>query len=227
MKHVSTPEVAVVVGAGPGLGNALVGRFAEAGMRVAALSRRGVASAPPRDLVRAYACDATVGEQIRTAFKRVAEELGPPSLVVFNVGIWDRGGILEISEELFEQAWRTGCFAGFLVGRTAAASMLERGSGTIIFSGATGSIRGGAGFAAFASPKFALRALAQAMARELGPKGIHVAHVVLDGMIAQDGVASDSQLQPAAIAEAYYRLHLQHRTAWTHELDLRPANEKF
>src|SRR5262249_24126075 len=156
---------AVVVGAGPGLGNALVVRFAEAGMRVAALSRRGVAGDPPRDLVRGYACDATVGEQVRSVFKRVADELGPPSLVVFNVGIWDRGGILDISAELFEQAWRTGCFAGFLVGRAAAASMLDRGSGTIIFSGVTGSLRGGAGFAAFASPKFALRALAQAMAR--------------------------------------------------------------
>jgi NAD(P)-dependent dehydrogenase (short-subunit alcohol dehydrogenase family) len=223
----SAREVAVVVGAGQGLGNALVGRFAEAGMRVAAVSRRGVAGEPHRDLVRGYACDATVGEQVRSVLKRVADELGPPSLVVFNVGIWDQGGILDISEELFEQAWRTGCFAGFLVGRTAAASMLSRGSGTIIFSGATGSIRGGAGFAAFASPKFALRALAQAMARELGPKGIHVAHVVLDGMIAPEDSSSESQLQPAAIAETYYQLHLQDRAAWTHELDLRPSSEKF
>jgi NAD(P)-dependent dehydrogenase (short-subunit alcohol dehydrogenase family) len=223
----SAREVAVVVGAGQGLGNALVGRFAEAGMRVAAVSRRGVAGEPHRDLVRGYACDATVGEQVRSVLKRVADELGPPSLVVFNVGIWDQGGILDISEELFEQAWRTGCFAGFLVGRTAAASMLSRGSGTIIFSGATGSIRGGAGFAAFASPKFALRALAQAMARELGPKGIHVAHVVLDGMIAPEDSSSESLLQPAAIAETYYQLHLQDRAAWTHELDLRPSSEKF
>jgi NAD(P)-dependent dehydrogenase (short-subunit alcohol dehydrogenase family) len=223
----STREVAVVVGAGPGLGNALVGRFAEAGMRVAAVSRRGLAGEPDRDLVRGYSCDATVGEQVRNVFKRVADELGPPSLVVFNVGTWDRGGILDISEELFEQAWRTGCFAGFQVGRTAAASMLNRGSGTIIFSGATASIRGGAGFAAFASPKFALRALAQAMARELGPKGLHIAHVVLDGMIAQEGSPSENLLQPAAIAETYYQLHLQDRAAWTHELDLRPSSEKF
>jgi NAD(P)-dependent dehydrogenase (short-subunit alcohol dehydrogenase family) len=223
----STREVAVVVGAGPGLGNALVGRFAEADMRVAAVSRRGVAGKAHRDLVRGYCCDATVGEQVRNVLRRVADELGPPSLVVFNVGIWDRGGILDVSEELFEQAWRTGCFAGFLVGRAAAASMLSRGSGTIIFSGATGSIRGGAGFAAFASPKFALRALAQAMARELGPKGIHVAHVVLDGMIAQEDSPSERLLQPAAIAETYYQLHRQNRAAWTHELDLRPSSEKF
>jgi NAD(P)-dependent dehydrogenase (short-subunit alcohol dehydrogenase family) len=105
--------------------------------------------------------------------------------------------------------------------------MLNQGSGTIIFSGATGSIRGGAGFAAFASPKFALRALAQSMAREFGPKGIHVAHVVLDGMIAQESALSESQLRPAAIAETYYQLHRQDRSAWTHELDLRPSSEKF
>ena len=153
----SASEVAVVVGAGAGLGNAPVGRFAKAGMRVAALSRTGAATPAHRDLVRFYSCDATVAEQVRSVFRNVTNELGPPSLVVFNVGIWDRGGILDISEELFEQAWRTGCFGGFLVGRAAAASMLSRGSGTIVFSGATGSVRGGAGFAAFASPKFALR----------------------------------------------------------------------
>jgi NAD(P)-dependent dehydrogenase (short-subunit alcohol dehydrogenase family) len=223
----STPEVAVIVGTGSGLGNALVRRCAKAGMRVAAVSRRGLADESHRDLVRGYSCDATLGEQVRNVFQRVADELGPPSLVVFNVGIWDRGGVLEISEELFEQAWRTGCFAGFLVGRAAAASMLGQGSGTIIFSGATGSIRGGAGFAAFASPKFALRALAQSMARELGPKGIHVAHVVLDGMIADEDSSSESLLQPDEIAETYYQLHRQARGAWTHELDLRPSSEKF
>ena len=223
----SSHEVAVIVGAGPGLGNALVRRCAEAGMRVAAVSRTGLAGAPERDLVRGYSCDATVGEQVRSVFERITDELGRPSLVVFNIGIWDRGGILDISEALFEQAWRTGCFAGFLVGRAAAASMLNQGGGTIIFSGATGSIRGGGGFAAFASPKFALRALAQSMARELGPHGIHVAHVVLDGMIAQEGAAAESLLQPVAIAETYFQLHQQDRSAWTHELDLRPSCEKF
>ncbi len=222
-----TSEVAVVVGAGPGLGNALVARFAEAGMRVAAISRSGGGGQPDRDAVHFYSCDATIGEQVRRVFERVSRELGPPSLVVFNVGIWDQGGILEISEDLFEQAWRTGCFSGFLVGRAAAASMLESGGGTIVFSGATGSIRGGAGFAAFASPKFALRAVAQAMARELGPKNIHVAHVVLDGMIARDDAPSDGLLRPAAIAETYYQLHRQDRSAWTHELDLRPWIEKW
>lgn len=220
-------EVAVVVGAGAGLGNALVARFADEGMRVAAVSRSGGTVEPSGDLVRGYSCDATDAGQVKDVFARVRSEFGPASLVVFNVGIWDRGGILDISEALFERAWRTGCFAGFLVGRAAAASMLESGGGTIIFSGATGSIRGGAGFAAFASPKFALRALAQAMARELGPKNIHVAHVILDGMIAQEHDRSEALLQPAAIAESYYQLHRQSRSAWTHELDLRPSSERF
>jgi len=224
---VNSHEVAVVIGAGPGLGNALVARFADEGMRVAAVSRSGGAAVSHRDLVRRYSCDATVAEQVKDVFARVGNELGPPSLVVFNVGIWDRGGILDISAALFEQAWRTGCFAGFLVGRVAAASMLDSGAGTIIFSGATGSIRGGGGFAAFASPKFALRALSQSMARELGPKNIHVAHVILDGMIAQEDDPAESLLQPAAIAESYYQLHRQARSAWTHELDLRPSSEKF
>lgn len=220
-------QVAVVVGAGAGLGNALVTRLADVGMRVAALSRSGGAGQPHRDEVRGYSCDATISGQVKEVFARVRSELGPPSLVVFNVGIWDQGGILDISEDLFEQAWRTGCFAGFLVGRAAAASMLDSGGGTIIFSGATGSIRGGAGFAAFASPKFALRALAQAMARELGPKNIHVAHAILDGMIAREDDSSETLLQPAAIAESYYQLHRQARSAWTHEIDLRPSSERF
>jgi NAD(P)-dependent dehydrogenase (short-subunit alcohol dehydrogenase family) len=130
---VSSREIAVVVGAGAGLGNALVERFAEAGMRVAAVSRRGGMGESHGGPVRSYSCDATVGEQVTRLFERVTSELGPPSVVVFNVGIWDRGEILNISEELFEQAWRTGCFAGFLVGRAAAASMSGQAGGTIIF----------------------------------------------------------------------------------------------
>ncbi len=223
-------DVAVVVGAGPGLGYALVKRFGEAGIAVAAVSRKGNApDSTARDtIVRGYACDATISDQVKTMFARVTSELGPPDVVVFNLGTWDRAGILEISDELFVQAWRTGCFGGFLVGRAAAEAMIPRGRGTIIFTGATGSLRGGAGFAAFAVPKFGLRALAQSMARELGPKGIHVAHVIIDGMI----VPAGSPLQPGfmapdEIAEAYYQIHRQKRSAWTHEIDLRPSTEKF
>jgi len=222
---VTFKEVAVVVGAGPGLGNALVRRFAAAGMQVAAVSRRGITTEPG---ARGYACDATQPAQVTALFAAIAAELGQPDLVVFNVGTWDRGGILEISDALFERAWRTGCFGGFLVGRAAASAMLPRGSGSILFSGATASIRGGAGFAAFAVPKFGLRALAQSMARELGPKGIHVAHVILDGMIDQDGVApSANGLAPDSVAEAYFQLHRQAHHAWTQEIDLRPAGERF
>jgi NAD(P)-dependent dehydrogenase (short-subunit alcohol dehydrogenase family) len=220
----------MVVGAGPGLGYALVRRFAAAGMRVAAVSRKGVAPEAEAGIgaVRGFACDATVGSHVNALFREVAAQLGTPNLVVFNVGTWDRAGILDISDELFEQAWRTGCFGGFLVGRAAAAAMVPLGRGTIIFSGATGSIRGGAGFGAFAVPKFGLRALAQSMARELGPKGIHVAHVILDGMIDNGGSAdSEIALGPSAMAETYYQLYRQQRAAWTHEIDLRPMAEKF
>jgi len=222
--------VAIVVGAGPGLGDALVKRFAVGGIAVAAVSRKGIAPELRQHgaTVRGYACDATVADQVRSMFARVGAELGPPDLVVFNVGTWDRAGILEISEELFVQAWRTGCLGGFLVGRAAAEAMLAHGRGTIIFTGATGSLRGGAGFAAFAVPKFGLRALAQSMARELGPKGIHVAHVVVDGMILPPGATPQQGLLiPDDIAEAYYQLHRQKPSAWTHELDLRPSVEKF
>lgn len=224
----SDVEVAVVVGAGPGLGSALVNRFAQGGMAVAAVSRKGIAPGSQQGgaVVRGYACDATVIDQVESMFARVATELGTPDVVVFNVGTWDRAGILEISDELFLKAWRIGCFGGFLVGRTAARAMLPRGRGTIVFTGATGSLRGGAGFAAFAVPKFGLRALAQSMARELGPRGLHVAHVIIDGMIGQE-VGAEGFLRSSEIAEAYYQLHRQKRSAWSHEIDLRPSSEKF
>ncbi|MEJ7667433.1 MAG: SDR family NAD(P)-dependent oxidoreductase [Casimicrobiaceae bacterium] len=225
-------QIAVVVGAGPGLGNALVHRFAHAGMTVAAVSRSGghVASTPEPDRkrVRGFTCDATQSAEVTATFAKIESELGVPDLVVFNVGTWDRRSILELSEEILIQAWRIGCLAGFLVGQTAARTMLPRRKGTIIFTGATGSIRGGSGFAAFAVPKFGLRALAQSMARKLGPKGLHVAHVIVDGMIAAEGDSgSPSSLAPTAIADVYYDLHRQDRTAWSHELDLRPMTESF
>lgn len=223
-------QTAIVVGAGPGLGHALVRRFAAAGMQVAAVTRRGLppAGMGTADRVRAYACDATMRQQVDAMFTKVELELGTPDLVVFNVGTWDRAPVIEISDELFESAWRTGCFGGFLVGRAAAVTMQKRGRGTIIFTGATGSLRGGAGFAAFAVPKFGLRALAQSMARELGPQGIHVAHVIVDGMIGGENDADPgTNMVPAEIAETYLHLHLQGRSAWSQEVDLRPAGEKF
>jgi len=229
---------AVVIGAGPGLGWSLAKRFAQGGLRVVACSRD-----PARLQARAAAdgvdvalesCDAAKPADVERVFAKVAREHGAPALVAFNAGAYERGGILDIRPEDFERCWRVGCFAGFLVGQAAARLMVPAGAGTILFTGATASLRGGAGFANLASPKFALRAVAQSMARELGPKGIHVAHVIIDGQIASEaraGLAAergpDSLLPPDAIAENYWNLHAQPRGAWTHELDLRPWVEKF
>jgi NAD(P)-dependent dehydrogenase (short-subunit alcohol dehydrogenase family) len=224
-------DVAVVAGAGPGLGLALVQRFQRGGFKVAMMARnearlQALAGSAGAGVVP-IACDLTDAAAVGAAFERVDRELGAPHCVVFNAGAFRPGGILEISPKDFEDCWRIGCLAGFLVGREAARRMVDRG-GSILFSGATASLRGSARFANLASPKFALRALAQSMARELAPRGVHVAHVVIDGQIrAQAGGAPDAQLEPTAIAEAYFQLHTQPRSAWTLELDLRPWVEKF
>ena len=229
---------AIVVGVGPGLGWSLVKRFAQGGLRVVACARnpKKLEALAKSDAVdaRFEACDATKPADVTRVFAAASDDFGSPAVVAFNAGAYERGGILEISPEDFERCWRVGAFAGFLVGQAAARLMVPRGEGTILFTGATASMRGGAGFANLASPKFALRALAQSMARELGSKGIHVAHVVIDGQIASDartGLAAqrgpDSLLPPDAIAETFWQLHAQPRGAWTHELDLRPWVEKF
>ncbi len=234
-------DTAVIVGAGPGLGAALARRFARAGMKVAVARRSADKLAPLiKELggnARAYACDATDEPAVRQLFVSVTTDLGAPALVVFNAGAFVRKGIIDTTIEEFERCWRVGCLGGFLVGREAARAMLARNAeheGTIIFTGATASLRGGALFHNLAVGKFGLRALAQSMARELQPQGIHVAHVVIDGQIegerpghsaAERG--KDTVLDPAAIAETYYQLHLQPRSAWSHEVDLRPYVEKF
>lgn len=227
--------VAVVVGVGPGLGASLARRFAKGGMQVIACARNlakveGLAA----DGILLEACDATQASDVARVFGRLGKEHGAPALVAFNAGAYERGGILEIKPEDFERCWRVGCFAGFLVGQAAARLMVPKGEGTILFTGATASLRGGAGFANLAGPKFGLRALAQSMARELGPKGVHVAHAIIDGQIASEARRDmaaqrgpSSLLSPDSIAETYWQLHLQPRDAWTHELDLRPWVEKF
>jgi NAD(P)-dependent dehydrogenase (short-subunit alcohol dehydrogenase family) len=232
-------EIAIVVGVGPGLGWALTERFAQAGMQIVAAARdpsklKRIVSTQQAPGVRFQACDAAQPADVASLFATVERELGIPSLVVFNAGAYVRGGILEITPESFEHCWRIGCFGGFLVGQAAARLMLSSAAGTIIFTGATASLRGSAGFANLAVPKFGLRALAQSMARELDPKGIHVAHVIIDGQIESernrdllDERGPASLLPPGAIAESYYQLHRQPRGAWTHELDLRPWVEKF
>jgi NAD(P)-dependent dehydrogenase (short-subunit alcohol dehydrogenase family) len=228
--------VAVVVGAGPGLGAALARRFAAGGLAVAVARRRAEDLTELAEEVggRAYGCDATDRAQVDTLFADVARDLGTPTLVSFNAGAYLRGGILEISPEDFETCWRVGCLGGFNVGQAAARLMVEPDGGTILYTGATAALRGGAGFANLAVPKFGLRALAQSMARELGPKGVHVAHLIIDGQIEseREGYSAaergeDTVLKPAAIAEAAWFLHSQPKSAWTQELDLRPYVEKW
>ena len=232
-------RVAMVVGVGPGLGFALVRRFARAGMAVAMAGRSQgrldqLLQETPVAGARAYACDATDEAAVGHLFEAAARDLGAPELVVFNAGTFEPGGVVEIAAADFERCWRVGCFAGFLVAQAATRRMLADGCGTLIFTGATAALRGGARFANLAVPKFGLRALAQSLARELGPKGIHVGHVVIDGQILSEryqhlasGRGPDALLDPDAIAETYYQLHLQPRSAWTLELDLRPWSEKF
>ena len=223
----SSKAVAIVVGVGPGLGAALVQRFAKEGMAVALAARQGdrLASLARETGGKAYGCDATVETAVGDLFAAVERDLGRPELVVFNAGGYVRKPIAELSVGDVENTWRSNCLGGFLVGRAAARAMLPAGNGTIIFTGATAAMRGGASFAAFAMGKFGLRALAQSMARELGPKGIHVAHTIIDGQIGESPEAA--KLAPAAIADAYWHLHRQAKSAWTQELDLRPWAEKF
>jgi NAD(P)-dependent dehydrogenase (short-subunit alcohol dehydrogenase family) len=191
-----------------------------------------IAAQAPDRLV-AMPCDVTDPAQVGATFEETERRLGPLVCVVSNVGAFRPGSILDIAPSDFEYCWRVGAFAGFLIGQAAAQRMVARGSGTILFTGATASLRGGAKFANLASPKFALRALAQSMARELGPRGIHVAHVIIDGQIGgaatgDDGDRlSDRRLAPDAIAGAYLDLHRQHRSAWSQEIDLRPWVEHF
>lgn len=226
----TSKEHAIIIGVGPGLGAALVERCAREGLAVTAgarnvdklralLDQRGLADAA------AITCDVTDEASVDDLFAAAIEERGAPALVVFNASGYARGGILELTASQVEAAWRVGCLGGFHVGQAAAKAMTPLGRGTILFTGATAALRGSANFAAFAIAKFGLRALSQSMARELGPKGIHVAHVLIDGQIGQ--AEGDAKLRPAAIAEAYWHLHLQTRSAWTQELDLRPWAEKF
>ena len=228
----------VIVGVGPGLGAALVRTFAAEGYTVFAAARTatklsGLERERKDGRVVLVDCDATEPDDVERVFG-AAEKSGPLAVAIFNAGAFVRTSFLETQAVEFERCWRVGCYAGFLVGNAAARRMAAHGSGTILLTGATASLRGGASFVNLAAPKFGLRAVAQSMARELGPKGIHVAHVIIDGQIHSERYehllaerGPDSLLEPDAIAQSYLMLHRQHRTAWTHELDLRPWSEKF
>ncbi len=232
-------ETAIVFGVGPGLGWALAKRCLSESMRVGAVARDEaklqslIMSAGAGD-IRPYAADVSNAEHVARVFEAVDRDLGEPDLVVFNAGAFQRGNVIDIDPADFERCWRVGCLGGLLVGQAAARRMVRRGHGTIIFTGATAALRGGAGFANLAVPKFGLRALAQSMARELGPQGVHVGFVIIDGQIESERYrpligerGEDSLLAPDAIAELYLQLHRQPRSAWSQELDVRPWSEKF
>lgn len=231
--------VAIVVGVGPGLGLALVEAFAGAGLDVAMSARNADKLEAMRpDIagakVKAYPADTSDPAGVEQLFDDVERDLGDITVAMFNAGAFQMGGVLDITPDDFERCWRVGAYGGFLVGQQAAKRMAPRGEGSILFTGATAALRGSANFVNLAAPKFALRALSQSMARELGPKGIHVAHIIVDGGIeseasrqSADERVPDSQLKPADIAAGYLYLHQQPRSAWTQELDMRPWVEKF
>jgi len=237
----SKPQIALVCGVGPGLGRALVRCFVNAGMNVAMAARsleklKSWSAELSRESseVHAYACDVTREDEVLNLYLRLQADLGVPDLVVYNAGAFLPAKVTDIQTADFERCWRIGCLGGFLIGREAARLMAARGSGTIIFTGATASLRGGAGFANLAVGKAGLRALAQSMARELGAKGVHIGHVIIDGQILSERYAElaqtrppDGLLDPDAIAGNYLHLHQQPRNSWTLELDLRPWVEKF
>lgn len=218
--------IALIGGAGEGLGAALGRRFQKGGCEVVLCSR-----------TQGERADLKEESQVVDLFDRV-EKRGPVAVAIFNAGANFRAPIADTPAEMFEKVWRLSCYAGFLFGREAARRMLARGKGTILFTGATASMRGAAQFAAFAAAKGGLRQVAQSMARELGPKNIHVAHVVIDGMIdnrrTRERVAdrvkelpADGMLATDAIAEVFWQIHAQPRSAWSFETDLRPWAEKF
>ena len=228
-------EAALIVGAGSGLSAALARLFAKEGMRVALAARDAKKLNPLLKETGAsgYACDATKREDVDKLFASFAREIGPPDIVVYNAGYRTRGAIAEIDPDEVLKTLMASAYGGFLVAQLAAKAMLARGHGTILFTGASASVKGYARSSPFAMGKFALRGLAQSLARELQPQNIHVAHVVIDGGIrrAKDPHATergeDGMIEPDAIARTYLELHRQHRSAWAWEIALRPWRENF
>ena len=238
---------AIIIGAGVSTGSAITRKFAEMGYHVCPVRRErnfseleklangikeaGYSATP-------FGVDARDEDAIAKLFKEVEENIAPIDVVVFNPGANVFFPIEDTTARVYKKVWEMAAFAGFLTGREAAKHMKKRGHGSIFFTGATASIRGGAGFSAFSGAKFALRSLSQSMARELGPQGIHVAHFIIDGAIDTPFIKEnfpdtyalkekDGILQPKEIAEAYWNIHVQHPSAWTQEMDLRPYMEKF
>ena len=238
---------AIIIGAGDATGSALTKKFASHGYKVCPVRRPGSAEKVNKladkinksgGWAKGFGVDARDEDSIISLFKDVEENIAPIDVVIFNPGANVFYPIEETTSRVFRKVWEMAAFGGFLTCREAAKHMKKRQSGSIFFTGATASLRGSSGFSAFASAKFALRALSQSMARELGPQGIHVAHFVIDGAIDTAFIKEifpdtyalkekDGILSPESIADAYWFVHSQHRSAWTHELDLRPYMEKF
>jgi NAD(P)-dependent dehydrogenase (short-subunit alcohol dehydrogenase family) len=245
IKQMSQKKAILVIGAGDATGGAIAKRFAREGY-IACVTRRSADKLTPLvDEIRAeggeafgFGSDARKEEEMVALIEQIERDIAPIEVAVFNIGANVRFGITETTSRVYFKVWEMACFGGFLMGREVAKKMLPRQRGTILFTGATASLRGREGFSAFAGAKHALRALAQSMARELWPKGIHVAHPIVDGAIdtefirtnfpdryatkAQDGIVS-----PESIAELYWQIHQQPRNAWTHEMDIRPWMETW
>jgi NAD(P)-dependent dehydrogenase (short-subunit alcohol dehydrogenase family) len=238
-------NVALIIGAGDATGGAIAKRFAAGGL-TACMTRRDAAKLEPliQGIVAAggtahgFGSDARKEEEVIALVEQIERDIGPIEVLVFNIGANVPCSVLEETARKYFKIWEMACFGGFLNGREVAKRMVARGRGTIIFTGATAGLRGSANFAAFAGAKHALRALAQSMARELGPLGVHVAHVVVDGAIDTEFIRTtfperyalkdqDGILNPEHIAENYWHLHMQPRDAWTFELDLRPYMERW
>ncbi len=215
-------ETALIVGAGKGLSASLARLLEGEGVNVA-LAARNPEKLQTKGL--ALRCDATDRAQVEAAFEAVAAKWGVPDLVVYNASYRTRGPIAELEPAEVQKTLAISAFGGFLVAQAAAKRMLPRGAGAIFFTGASASVKGYANSAPFAMGKFALRGLAQSMARELAPKGIHVAHFVIDGGIGKD--AGDAKLDPDEIARNYLQVYRQQRSAWTWEVELRPWVERF
>jgi NAD(P)-dependent dehydrogenase (short-subunit alcohol dehydrogenase family) len=239
------PKIILVVGAGDATGGAIARRFAREGY-IACVTRRGADRLAPLveriraegGVAHAFGSDARDEDAMVALVETIERDIGPIEVAVFNIGANVRFGITETTARVYRKVWDMACFAGFLMGREAAKVMLPRGRGTIIFTGATASLRGREGFSAFAGAKHALRALAQSMARELWPRNIHVAHAIIDGAIDTEWIRSnfperhaqkDRQgiVDPESIAEAYWQIHRQPRDAWSHETELRPWMENW
>lgn len=241
----TSKKAVLVIGAGDATGGAIARRFAREGY-IACVTRRHADKLAPLvaqieaegGVAHAFGSDARKEEDMIALFQEIETKIAPIEVAIFNIGANVRFSVTETTARVYHKVWEMACFAGFLMGREAAKVMLPRGHGSIFFTGATASLRGRAGFSAFAGAKHALRALAQSMARELGPEGIHVAQIIVDGAIDTEFIREnfperyklkerDGILNPDHIADAYWMLHQQHKDAWTHELDLRPWLEEW